>query len=60
MYGATQGSLEVKIVEIMEDGTTINSTIWTQSGDQGDNWIYQQVCATNNSVYQQSYLCLAF
>jgi len=48
MYGATIGSLEVKI---SIDGGNSWTTEWSKSGDQGNNWNEADIDLSNYSMY---------
>ena len=41
MYGASIGTLRI---EASDDGGNSYSTIFSKSGDQGDQWNYETVC----------------
>ena len=47
MYGASMGSLSVAV---SSDGGTTFNTVWTKSGDQGDQWVEEIIPLTGSSA----------
>ena len=52
MYGSSDmGTLNVYI----QTGTSLGSPIWTQTGNQGEDWILARITVTSESNWQVRY-----